>query len=217
MIFKDSKPASPRRPGNISTIACFLTDPKLGDDNHGLELFDWNGTERQIQQKYGRSFVLPLFEKDGQLYVHGYNKVGFVFVPHSRSGWIRVSRIQREALYRAVSRELRDYNHYIRGEVYGFTWKQVTVTGLYGKKAAEAALAAAKAATPQNPYSVLLEYPGGDTYYAWVTAENAEEAVVVAESDWQTDHLGEDLPGFTVLLVLRGHVDAALRKEDYLG
>lgn len=65
-------------------------------------------------------------------------------------------------------------------------------------------------------FSVLLQYPDGQTYYAWVTALDAEGAVEAAKNDWResaTDPDGE-LPDFEVLLVVKGHVDAELRKED---
>lgn len=65
-----------------------------------------------------------------------------------------------------------------------------------------------------KPFSVLLQYPDGDTYYAWVTALDAEGAVEVAKADYLADHPDEELPEFETLLVVAGHIDAELRKED---
>jgi len=62
-------------------------------------------------------------------------------------------------------------------------------------------------------FSVLLQYPDGQTYYAWVMALDAEGAVEAAKASYQEDHPEEDLPDFEVLLVTKGHVDAELRKE----
>lgn len=64
-------------------------------------------------------------------------------------------------------------------------------------------------------FSVLLQYPNGDTYYAWVTALDAEGAVAAAKADYLEDHPDENPPEFEVLLVVKGHVDAELRKDGF--
>lgn len=63
-------------------------------------------------------------------------------------------------------------------------------------------------------YSVLLEYPNGDTYYAWVWAPDEYEAVVEAKKDAILSNPEMSPDDFAVLLVLKGHIDAELRKED---
>lgn len=65
-------------------------------------------------------------------------------------------------------------------------------------------------------YSVLLAYPSGEeTFYAWVWAPDEHEAVVEAKKDVILSNPEMSPDDFDVLLVIKGHVDPELRKEDF--
>ena len=66
-----------------------------------------------------------------------------------------------------------------------------------------------------EPYSVLLEYPNGETFYSWVWAENAREAAGEAKADAVKSNPEMSPEDFTEVLVIMGHVEAELRKEDF--
>lgn len=85
----------------------------------------------------------------------------------------------------------------------------------FGRETADKAYLEVRNYVLGRPFSVLLQYPGGDTYYAWVTALDAEGAAAAAKADYQVEHPDEDLPESETLLVLAGHVDAELRQGGF--
>lgn len=60
----------------------------------------------------------------------------------------------------------------------------------------------------QPKWSVLLAYSDGSTYYTWVNAFDADDAIKQAQGELRDDTPTE------VLLVIRGHIAAELCKED---
>ena len=66
-----------------------------------------------------------------------------------------------------------------------------------------------------NNYSVLLGYPDGDTFFVWVRALNPSTAIDEAFREVIESNPEMTSDQFTVLLVMPGHVDALLRKEDF--
>ena len=65
-----------------------------------------------------------------------------------------------------------------------------------------------------DKYSVLLQYPDGQTYFTWVFALHAVAAVEKAKKDCLENYFGE-ADDLTPMLVLAGHHDCLLAKEDF--
>ena len=63
-------------------------------------------------------------------------------------------------------------------------------------------------------FSVLLQYPDGQTYFTWAQAERALAAVEKAKKDCLENY--EGTPDYlTPLLVLAGHHECLLASEDF--
>ena len=71
-----------------------------------------------------------------------------------------------------------------------------------------------KAKKKHLKFSVLLQYPDGQTYFTWVQAERALAAVEKAKKDCLENYEG-DSGDLTPLLVLSGHHNCLLAKEDF--
>ena len=63
-------------------------------------------------------------------------------------------------------------------------------------------------------YSVLLQYPDGQTYFTWVYSRSAVAAVKKAKKGCLENYSGEE-DDLTPVLVLAGHHDCLLAKGDF--
>jgi hypothetical protein len=65
-----------------------------------------------------------------------------------------------------------------------------------------------------DKFSVLLGYPDGQTFFTWVSARSAVAAVEKAKKRCVENYSGEE-DDLTPVLVLAGHHDCLLAKEDF--
>jgi len=139
-IFQDESPSNPREDDNLGTMICFHRRYNLGDkheynsDNYS----GWNEMKKAIQ-KDKTCIILPLY-----LYDHG--GITISTEPFSckwdsgQVGWIVVSKekvrkeygvkyitwIVREMVKRSLEAEVKTYDQYLTGDVYGYRISKIT-------------------------------------------------------------------------------------------
>jgi hypothetical protein len=136
-IHSDDDGINPRHEwDNMGTMVCFHGRYNLGDKDHGFKQSNydsWAELQKAIIREHGPCLIAPLY-----LYDHSgitismgefsckwdSGQVGFIFVPHSR---IRkeysCKRISKKTLERAkgcLESEVKVYDDYLTGNVYGF-------------------------------------------------------------------------------------------------
>ena len=146
-IYNDTSPESPREWDNIGTMICFHNRYSLGDKHKfgstpdffeslamelGMEVEEGYGvTDTQLNEIKSKIVILGLF-----LYDHSgitmsttpfscrwdSGQVGFIYVTHDRIfkeyGDVTINRI--EDVKQRLESEVKVYDQYLRGEVYGF-------------------------------------------------------------------------------------------------
>ena len=132
--FIDESPESPREWDNMGTMVCFHPRYNLGDkhsfDKHLYS--SWEEMEKDIVDTENVHTILPLY-----LYDHG--GITISTSPFScrwdttRVGWIFVSKesvknygVDETKVEECLEGEVKTYDTYLRGEVYGFEVVKVT-------------------------------------------------------------------------------------------
>jgi len=140
-IHPDSDPESPRAWDNLGTMLCFHNRYTLGDKNPAYTYKDQSGwqelADKLIKEQHA-AVILPLY-----LYDHSgitmstgaftcpwdSGQVGFIYVTREKLlkeyGGLRVSQSMVDKATKCLEGEVETYDHYLRGDVYGYTIHQV--------------------------------------------------------------------------------------------
>lgn len=134
-IMYDPEPFSPREWDNLTKMICFHNRYNLGD-KHDYDANDYSGWEemkKDIIKNEKPYVILPLY-----LYDHSgitistkpfscpwdSGQIGFVIVNKEGvdrcMGWKRVTAKRREELERQTIGEVKTYDQYLGGDVYGY-------------------------------------------------------------------------------------------------
>ena len=121
---------------NLGTMACFHKRYVLGDKHHDLRHEDfagWDGMEAHIREQLDAAVVLPLYLHDHSgitMNTTGFScpwdssQVGFIFVTKKRAreeyGKKRLSKKLLARIADCLRSEVKVYDHYLTGEVYGY-------------------------------------------------------------------------------------------------
>jgi hypothetical protein len=148
-IYLDTDPSDPRGDDNMGKMICFHNRYNLGD-KHDYNTNDYNGWEemfKAIDKKEDASIILPLY-----LYDHSgitmstssfYDRwdsgqVGFIVATKKaiRENWgvKNVTEKMREKAESLLIGEVKTYDQYLTGDVYGY---RIFDLGLDGKKGKE--------------------------------------------------------------------------------
>ena len=140
-IIQDDYTESPREWDNLGTMICFHSGYNLGD-KHDYQFYDydsWDEQRKDIEKKENSCVILPLF-----IYEHSGITIStspFSCTYDSRQlGWIVVSkekvrkeygvkRINKELIEKVTNilkNEVKTYDQYITGDVYGYRVSKVT-------------------------------------------------------------------------------------------
>lgn len=132
--FYDECPRSPREWDNLGTMVCFHRSYSLGD-KHDYDSNDYNGwdeMEKDIIKNEKVGVILPLY-----LYDHGgitistspfscswdSGQIGFIFISKKKMlkeyGGKSVTKKLKERVEGYLKNEVKTYDQYLRGEVYG--------------------------------------------------------------------------------------------------
>jgi len=140
-IIQDDYTESPREWDNLGTMICFHSGYNLGD-KHDYQFYDydsWDEQRKDIEKKENSCVILPLF-----IYEHSGITIStspFSCTYDSRQlGWIVVSKekVRKEYGVKRINKELiekvtnilkdevKTYDQYITGDVYGYRVSKVT-------------------------------------------------------------------------------------------
>lgn len=130
-VIQDEEPFDPRENDNLGTMVCFHSRYTLGDKDHGY-------TRESLLEhlKNANPVHLPLYLLDHSgitISTGTYacdpqrwdtSMVGFIFIDLEKArkemGWKVVTPRRRERLMDILRAEVEEYDHYIRGDAYGF-------------------------------------------------------------------------------------------------
>lgn len=130
-IVLDTYMLDPREDDNLGVMVCFHKRYKLGDNNdidfHDFEC--WNEMEAYIEGKLNAKYILPLYLLDHSILAistTSFNDrwdsghVGFVYVTEKRINEWYGKDVDKEMVLQQLRNEVDIYNHYLRGEGYGY-------------------------------------------------------------------------------------------------
>lgn len=132
--FHDESPESPREWDNVGTMVCFHRRYNLGDktDYRSEDYNSWDELKQGIMENEGEVFILPLylFDHSGiSISTSSFNcnwdsgQVGFIFVSKYK---IQEEGIEEKYVQECLENEVKTYNQYLQGEVYGCEVVKVT-------------------------------------------------------------------------------------------
>jgi len=134
-IFNDESPESPREWDNMAKFICFHKRYNLGDKHdysHG-DYSGWAEMQKDIEKKEDTAIIKPLYMYDhsgitisttpfGDPWDSG--QIGFVVVSRKAiRECFSAKRVTKSLIARAegnLNAEVKTYDQYLRGEVYGF-------------------------------------------------------------------------------------------------
>lgn len=133
-IWLDSGDCNPRKYNdNLTIMYCFSRKYNLGDKhNYKEEDFEnWEDFKKQLMKDQDILIIKPVY-----LYDHGCitikttpfscrwdsSQVGYIFITKDslKSAYVNV-KLTDEELNNLIESDIREYDHYIRGEVYGYS------------------------------------------------------------------------------------------------
>ncbi len=145
-IIQDSNGQNPRDWDNVSVLMCFHGNYKLGDDQtdlpfrYGADDFDgWKEMREQLEADYKPLAVLPLYLYDhsgitmrttpfGDHWDSG--MVGWGFITEARLVELGIESRDKKTLEKIIVDEVKLYDQYLQGEVYGFRLEELQTCNL---------------------------------------------------------------------------------------
>lgn len=134
--FHDEGAESPREWDNLGTMVCFHNRYVLGD-KHDLNHNDFNSWEEMqefLEKNHNADIILPLYLYDHSgitMNTRGFNcpwdsgQVGFIFISKEKiRKEYNVKRVSKKLLKKVESyliNEVKTYDDYMTGQVYGFS------------------------------------------------------------------------------------------------
>ena len=139
-IFPDDNPDDPREWDNLGKMICFHGRYSLGDDHdYDSEVCtSWDEMEYDIIKREKAVSIFPLFLYDHSgitMNTSGFScpwdsgQVGFIVAPREtvlrEMGWKRITKQRREQIEKILLAEVKTYDQYLTGDVYGFVVSKV--------------------------------------------------------------------------------------------
>jgi hypothetical protein len=139
-IFPDTYPESPREWDNLGTMVCFHGNYNLGDE-HNYRHQDYSGWEemkKAIIKNENVGVILPLYLYDHSgitMNTTGFHcpwdsgQVGWIYISKEKMRYEyskkRVSKQLKERVKGYLEAEVKTYDQYLTGDVYGFRITEV--------------------------------------------------------------------------------------------
>lgn len=141
-IVSDENPEDPRKWSNLGTMVCWHRRYRLGDRHEfGSPEEFWNYIEREGGQK--NFIILPLYLYDHSGLIMSdrpfddpwdSGQVGWIYASHDKIrkefGVKEVTPEVRQRVFNIFKAEIKEYNYYLQGRVYGFIAYSWTENGL---------------------------------------------------------------------------------------
>jgi hypothetical protein len=157
-IYVDHFPSNPRTEwDNAGTMVCFHNRYRLGDDhNYNSKYYNsWDELKQQIIKDHDPAAILPMY-----MYDHGgltikttpfdclwdSGLVGYIYISKEKARdefeFKRLTAKAKQQIDEYLVSEVKTYDQYLRGEVYGFMIMEgeeviESVSGYYGRDAVE--------------------------------------------------------------------------------
>jgi hypothetical protein len=134
-IEQDDCGESPREWDNLGTMACSHKRYNLGDKDHGVNFDDynsWDEVEAGICKDNNIAIILPIYMYDHSgitINTTGFScpwdsgQIGFIFVTKEtvRKEYGRCTKKNLEKVNNYLEGEVRTYDQFLTGDVYGYT------------------------------------------------------------------------------------------------
>lgn len=137
-VWADAGGSNPRTDwDNLGTMVCFHNRYDLGDKNHGYSMVDydsWYELEKAITKENNVAVILPIYMYDhsgitistGQFNCSfDSGQIGFIYITKekvlSEYGGKIVTKALKERIEKYLEGEVKTYDQYLTGDVYGFT------------------------------------------------------------------------------------------------
>lgn len=154
-IYVDHFPSNPRTEWeNIGTMVCFHNRYRLGDkhDYNSNDFDSWDELQQQIIKDHDPAVILPIYMYDhsgvtisttpfGCMWDSG--QIGFIYLSKekARKEFKRMTGKVKVSLIKNLECEVKTYDQYLRGDVYGFQILEgdeviESVSGFYGEESA---------------------------------------------------------------------------------
>lgn len=133
-IYPDTSPESPRNWDNIGTMVCFHKRYDLGDENDycSSNYDSWEEMKGDIIEKENVHTILPLYLYDHSgitMSTSSFNdrwdsgQVGWIFVSKDK---VRKESLDETKIEQYLIDEVKTYDQYLTGDVYGYRISKVT-------------------------------------------------------------------------------------------
>ncbi len=134
-IEQDFDPSSPREDCNLGTMVCFHNRYNLGDDHdyQSVDYSGWDDMQAQIEKEHDIAVILPIYmyEHSGIALRTGpfscgwdSGQVGFIFITKEKVRYEysrkRLSSKLLERIETYLNNEVKVYDQYLNGDVWGF-------------------------------------------------------------------------------------------------
>lgn len=144
-VVQDSDPEDPRTWENLGKMVCFHRKYNLGD-KHDYSMNDfesWNDLEKHLTKEHDVCVILPLYLYDHSgitMNTTGFSCrwdsmiVGFIYISKEkvRDGYSvkRINKKLKERITQYLINEVKTYDQYLTGDVYGYKIYEVTECSL---------------------------------------------------------------------------------------
>ena len=142
-IYQDENHDSPREWDNLDTMICFHSRYNLGDEHdYNSQYFNsWEEFENQLIKEFDPAVILPLYLYDHSGITISTNsfigrahhaewdsgRVGFILMSKKAAkenwNWKCITKNRKEQIGNYLIAQVKTYDQYLRGEIYGFQVK----------------------------------------------------------------------------------------------
>jgi len=135
-VIQDTNPINPRKElDNMGTMVCFHTKYILGDDHEfsASDFYNWEDMEKKLSKLLDAAIILPIYMYDHSgitIKTTPFNcpwdsgQIGYILVSKAtvRNEYKvkRISKQKLELVEKVLLSEIKEYNQYLTGDVYGY-------------------------------------------------------------------------------------------------
>lgn len=147
-IYMDDDPLNPRTEwDNMGHMVCFHKRYSLGDEGHGINENDfssWNELETHLIKEEKAVVILPMYMYDHSgitVRTHSFSdrwdsgQIGFIYATRKdildNWGKKRLSKELRQKAHNLLEAEVKEYDDYLTGNVYGYVLEDESGTELW--------------------------------------------------------------------------------------
>lgn len=180
-VYRDDCCFDPRSGDNLTSMVCFNHSYRLGDENNykQSDYLCWAEVEKDIRKKEDVAIIKPLYIYDHSgitISTSSFNcpwdsyQTGFVYITKDRLEMFKLAHKTPEELDNFLEAEVKEYDYYLTGEVYGLSIIEISNCECCGM-----------------PREICLESIGGFTGENWDELKKKMKAVVDEKYEYLFD------------------------------